>query len=217
MKGTSKKSVWQIAVLIFFFAVTGMVLYFQQKEISLLRKKTEINAKEIEVLRIDINTKKENVSHESDKQSAKNTDLFFLQRKMTEMKKEIERMKKNNDSDALNEYREKEEQTWDEHTENVKKLWSGNLKQKLIEQKFNDDEIAEVLHNYSDMIDKMKAYSLSWYREEISNEELNNVSVQYAKDFYESSSSLFGEQKASLVLGVVFPDPFFRKSLFDVE
>jgi hypothetical protein len=217
MKGISKKTVWQTAVFIFFIVIAGTVLYFQQKEISLLRKKTEINAKEIEALKIDLNTNKEGQLYRSGELPQKNTDLLFLQRKMTEMKKEVERMKKDNDSEALNEYKKKEEQSWDEHTENVKKLWSGNLKEKLIKQNFNEEEVEEVLYNYSDMIDKMKVYSLSWYREEMSDEEINKVSVQYAKDFYDNASSSIGEQKASIVLGIVFPDPSFRKSLFSVE
>ncbi len=217
MKEISKKTVWQTAVFIFFIVVTGTVMYSQNRELSLLRKKTEINAKEIEALKIDLNTKKEGQLSGSGELPQQNTDLFFLQRKMTEMKKEIERMRKNNDSEALNEYKEREEKTWEGHTENVKKIWSLNLKERLMEQKFNDEEITDVLYNYSDMIDKMKAYSLSWYREEMSDDELNKISVQYAKDFYENASSSIGEQKASIVLAIIFPDPAFRKTLFDVE
>jgi hypothetical protein len=217
MKEISKKTVWQTAVFIFFIVVTGTVMYSQNRELSLLRKKTEINAKEIEALKIDLNTKKEGQLSGSGELPQQNTDLFFLQRKMTEMKKEIERMRKNNDSEALNEYKEREEKTWEGHTENVKKIWSLNLKERLMEQKFNDEEITDVLYNYSDMIDKMKAYSLSWYREEMSDDELNKISVQYAKDFYENASSSVGEQKASIVLAIIFPDPAFRKTLFDVE
>lgn len=213
----TNKTVLQTFVTAILVMIIGVVLYFQNNEISLLRKKTEMNAKEIESLRIDMNTKKEDQLYRSGELPQKNTDLLFLQRKMTEMKKEVARMKKNNDSEALNEYKKKEEKSWDEHTENVKKLWSGNLKEKLIEQNFNEEEVAEVLYNYSDMIDKMKVYSLSWYREEMSDEEINKVSVQYAKDFYDNASSSIGEQKASIVLGIVFPDPSFRKSLFDVE
>ncbi|HSW59752.1 MAG TPA: hypothetical protein VLJ60_03080, partial [bacterium] len=95
--------------------------------------------------------------------------------------------------------------------------WSENLKGRLVEQGFSEEEIDGVLDNYGDMIDKMKGSVLSWYREEISNDEINKVSTLHAKDFYESASSSIGEQKASIVLAIIFPDPVFRKTLFDVE
>jgi len=217
MKGINKKTVWQTAVFIFFIVVVGMSMCSQQKEISLLRKKTEINAKDIEALKIDLNTRKESGTHGSDEPTRNNTDLLFLQRKMAEMKKEIEKFRKSNDSQALNEYREKEEKLWNDRTENTKMQWSENLKGRLVEQGFSEEEIDAVLDNYVDMLDKMKGSVLSWYREEISNDEINKVSTLCAKDFYESASSSIGEQKASIVLAIIFPDHAFRKTLFDVE
>jgi predicted Holliday junction resolvase-like endonuclease len=94
MKGINKKTVWQTAVFIFFIVVVGMIMYSQQKEISLLRRKTELNAKEIEALKIDLNTKKESGAHGNDELPRKDTDFLFLHRKMTEMKKEVEKFKK---------------------------------------------------------------------------------------------------------------------------
>lgn len=215
MEMNSSKTIRGFAV----FAVIAMlssVLYYFYGEFSLLKKKSETNAKEIELLRLEIGKKEEQPSVGSEK-SPRHNDFLSLQNKVVEMKKEFDKIKQNNSLNELETYKTREEKVWDTHAESAKILWSASLKNELVNRNFNNVEIEDILYNYREMLDKTKNSLLDYYRGEMPEEDVNEVSISYARDFYDSTSLLVGERKASIVLAIIFPDAAFRKSLFERE
>ncbi|MGI6393741.1 MAG: hypothetical protein ACOX2F_03245 [bacterium] len=211
----SSKTIRGFAVFVV-IAMLSSALYYFYGELSLLKKKSETNAKEIELLKLEIGKKEEQSSVGSEK-SSRHNDLLSLQNKVVEMKREFEKIKQNNSLNELETYKTREERVWDNHAESAKILWSASLKSELVNRNFNSVEIEDILYNYREMLDKTKNSLLDYYRGEMPEEDVNQVSVSYARDFYDSISSLVGEQKASIALAVIFPDTAFRKSLFERE
>lgn len=198
-----------------------MMFFFQYsnfKNFSFLKKKTETFAKELEVMKMDLEMIKKNRDQIFEPNGkSNNSDMRFLNRKLSEMKSEIVRLKDKNDVAGLTEYKEREERIWKEYAEDVIKTWSTDLNNKLNEKGFSDEESEDVLIKYEDMLEKTKDMQLKWYRGDISDDEINSFPAKIAKDFYKEISNDVGEQKASIVLGVIFPDASFRKSLFEKE
>lgn len=215
MEMNSSKTIRGFAVFVV-IAMLSSALYYFYGELSLLKKKSETNAKEIELLKLEIGKKEEQSSVGSEK-SSRHNDLLSLQNKVVEMKREFEKIKQNNSLNELETYKTREERVWDNHAESAKILWSASLKSELVNRNFNSVEIEDILYNYREMLDKTKNSLLDYYRGEMPEEDVNQVSVSYARDFYDSISSLVGEQKASIALAVIFPDTAFRKSLFERE
>ena len=46
-------------------------------------------------------------------------------------------------------------------------------------------------------------------------EELSEATRVLGRDLYESMVETVGDKKASVALGIIFPDPVMRKSLFE--
>jgi hypothetical protein len=215
MIAANKKLLTLYIFIIFSLLITGYFSYSNSEELSSLKKKTALNAKEIESLKLDIADLKQKVTLSRNNGFVKNNEMDFLKNSLTGMKNEVSRLRTAQKTEELAEYKKREENIWDTHAENTKKYWSGELLSKLKEQQFAENEIDEVLYNYNLMLDSMKDSLMKWYRDEITDDEISTFSKETSKQFYENNSSSIGEQKASIVLGIVFPDPFFRKDLFE--
>ncbi len=140
--------------------------------------------------------------------------MIMLQNRLSEMKKEIENLKKKSgESPALSEYREREERLWREHAEKVKEAWTANLLQSLNATGFDPVEKELITEDYNIMLDKIKEEQIRWYHGDLSTEELTEASQYYSKEFFDNMSHSIGKQKASIVLGIIFPDPMVRKKI----
>ena len=215
MTAANKKLLTLNIFTIFTLLITGYFSYSNSEELSSLKKKTALNAKEIESLKLDIADLKQKVMTSGKNGGVKNNEMDFLKNSLTGMKNEVSRLRTAQKTEELAEYKKREENIWDTHAENTKKYWSGELSLKLQEQKFAENEVEEVLYNYNLMLDNMKDSIMKWYRDEMTDDEITTFSKEVSIQFYENNSSSIGEQKASIVLGIVFPDPFFRKNLFE--
>lgn len=217
MTGINKKLLILNILVLAGIAAAFFVLYLNIEELAFVRKKTENNAKEIESIKFDIREiRRRNTSDRQNDTSGSN-NMASLKKKLSEMKDDMQRLKLDSNKEEFSEYKKREEKIWEVHAQVTKQQWSNQLMMQLQTQKFVEDEIDEVLQNYDVMLDDMKELLMKWYRDEIADEDISNYSTELVKQFHENNSAPLGDQKASIVLGIVFPDPFFRKSLFESE
>ena len=153
MTAANKKLLTLNIFTIFTLLITGYFSYSNSEELSSLKKKTALNAKEIESLKLDIADLKQKVMTSGKNGGVKNNEMDFLKNSLTGMKNEVSRLRTAQKTEELAEYKKREENIWDTHAENTKKYWSGELSLKLQEQKFAENEVEEVLYNYNLMLD----------------------------------------------------------------
>jgi len=219
MISLNNKIIVLISAVALITLINSYLLYNNSEELEKTKKSAEINAKEMESLKMDVALllKSEKNSVKNSPDAYNNSYLTELRDKMLKMKEQIRNLKKNDDKTAANKYIEREERVWKDHTDKVKEDWTTKLSIKLNEQKFEQAETEDVLYNYRIMLDKMSVTLLEYYREEIDENEFNSTPKVLARDFFYDTAHSIGEQKASIVLGIIFPDDNFRKQLFSNE
>jgi len=147
------------------------------------------------------------------KNSASNTNDFSQQQilKFKAMKDEIQRLK----NDAVPKNRDKEDQIWDYTLENVKSFVDIELTKKLASFGFQPEETEVCVNEYKKSLETSKDILLQWYRNEINDDEYEEKALETSREFYKNLSAAVGENKASITLSVVLPDPNFRRKMFE--
>jgi len=200
-----------IVLMTVFFAA---VLYNNFNEIDRLKAASAICAKENESLKIDNEMLKKRLSQISDKNSPATKARSFSeiqQSQINAMRREIERLKAEKKIDN----REREEEVWDLLLTTVQDFVDVELTKQLNNLGFKSEETAACVEEYQDALAKTKDLMLQWYRNEISGEEYDEKVLVVARDFYKEMSTSVGEQKASAVMSIIFPDYELRKKIFD--
>lgn len=219
MNKTDQKIKILFVMIAVILAVNIKIAVSYYKDVEKIENKTEWLAQELDKLSLEVSnlySGKESSSG-SDTVSQKDVVLMMrLQNRLKEMKKEIDDLKnKNGENPALSEYREKEERLWKSRADKVKEVWTANLDQNLAASGFSDTEREMITEDYAFMLDKMRDEQLRWYNGEITSEDLNDISQNLSREFFDNMSYSVGEQKALTVMGILFPDPVVRKNLLE--
>ncbi|HDT11453.1 MAG TPA: hypothetical protein ENN58_01805 [bacterium] len=197
-----------IAIIIILLAANIKFTLSNQNDLKRMETKTERLAQDLDKIRIEVSSLysgKENLSGSGVVSQRDVSIMINLQNRLVEMKKEIETLKKKNgESSALTEYREREERLWRSNAEKVKEAWTANLSQNLAAAGFSEVEREMVTEDYTIVLDKMRDEQLRWYKEEITSDELNDISKILSREFFDNMSYSIGEQKASIVMGILF-------------
>ena len=209
----------KVVVLMVFLMTSILVsgILFNNYTEGKLERKIESIAKQIELLKVDIEGLKVKSPVVSDTKNIGFNDLLSLQKKLADMKAQIENISKRKETVAVNEYKKKEERLLREHAGNVNKAWSMHLDQKLVGLGFEDGEREIVLADYQKMLENINDEQFKWYNGEITAEELTESTRVLGKELFDEMSETVGEQKASIALGVIFPDSKMRESFFKNE
>ena len=204
-----------VLLIIFFSGVVAFEVFYNNYTESKLEKKIEDVARQVELIKIDLESIQVKVPAFKEKiDGVSFNNLLSLQKKFAKMKEQIEILSKKNETAVVTEVREKEERLLREHAKTIKKAWISYLDQKLSGFGFEQDERDIVLADYQRMLDGINEEQFKWYRGDVSSEELAESINGLGKDLFDDMSETVGEQKASVILGVIFPDPMVRKSFF---
>jgi hypothetical protein len=141
----------------------------------------------------------------------------LLQNKLNQMRAEIESLRKSGNSKSLEDYKKEKNKFLIGYADEVKKKWTEFLHNALVEKGIEPDDIEMIKYDYNVMLNKIRDEQFRWYEGDSSEEELNETVKGYAKDFFSDMSKSVGDRKASITLGIVFPDQLYRKSLFEDE
>jgi len=206
-------------IAIVFFILNLIVLFVIKRDLERVENKTMQLAQELDTIKISVKdfNSTELTSNEIRKIAPIDlSSMVDLQRRLSEMKKEIDSLKRSSgDSPVLAEYREREERLWRGHAEKVKEAWTTNLNQNLASKGFNEVERDLVSEDYGIVLDKMKDEQLKWYNGDITTEDLNESTKILSREFYENMTYSVGKEKASTVMEFLFPDPVVRSNLLD--
>lgn len=207
-----------IALMVVFIAgvfISGLLYDRYQDE--KLEKKIEAIAKDVELIKVDIEALKKvplKVANSSGKNSGFN-DFLSIQKKLSDMKQQISELSKSKAKKTLGDYKAKEERLLREHANNVSKAWSAYLDQRLAASGFSTEDREIIVADYRRMLSSINDEQYKWYNGEMSSEELSVATKVLGRDLYESMVETVGDKKASVALGIIFPDPVIRKSLFE--
>lgn len=216
MINMSKKSVIIILILIAISTVSLVISLVSLNAVTVAQKKLINFAKEIEELKLELRElKRTDVSGPVAQNGNDNTDNTLLQKKLNQMRSEIDSLRKSGGTKALEDYKKEKNKFWMDYATEVKKSWTEYLQNSLIEKGVEPDDIEVIKYDYNVMLDKIRDEQLRWYDGDSSVEDLNDTVKGYAKEFYEDLSKSVGDRKASITLGIVFPDQLYRKSLFE--
>ena len=171
-------------------------------------------ARNIEELKLEIKDfKKAAVSDGDSEDHALNS--IVLQKKLNQMRAELDFLRKTGDSKSLENYKKEKNKFLMDKANEVKKSWTEFLHNALVEKGIEPDDIEMIKYDYNVMLDKIRDEQFKWYEGDSTEEELYETVKGYAKEFYADMSKSVGERKASITLGIVFPDQQYRKSLFE--
>ncbi|MBP5406762.1 hypothetical protein J6Z19_06405 [bacterium] len=210
----NKITIVLVALLLATSVAFVIVTQNKSNEIALLKEQIQKYAKENESLKIDTEILKKRLSEISDKNTnaAKTYDFSNLQQNQIKaMKNEIERLK----SEKRPDNREREDEVWNLLLTTVQDVMDVELSKTLTNLGFKPDETASCVEEYQDTLAKMKDYMLQWYRNEISGEEYDEKFLNLTREFYKNMSNSIGENKASIALSAIIPDPEYRKKMFE--
>ena len=205
--------VLSIAIVIL-IAVFSTVLYKNASEIEKLKAAGTICAKENESLKIDTEMLKKRLAQMSEKNGAATKTYGFseIQKgQIKAMKGEIERLKAEKKVDN----REREEEVWDLLLTSVQDFVNVEMTKKLASLGFQSDETSACVTEYQNALAKTKDLMLQWYRNEISSEEYDEKFLNLTREFYKNMSNSIGENKASIAISIIIPDPEYRKKMFE--
>lgn len=204
-----------VLLIIFFTGVVVFEVFYNNYTEGKLEKKIEKLARQVELIKVDVDSLKVKTPSSEEKTNGVSfNNLLSLQKKFAKMKEQIEKLSKKNETALVTEVREKEERLLRQHAEKVKKAWISYLDQKLVWLEFEQGEKDIVLADYQRMLDGINEEQFKWYRGEMSSEELAESINSLGKDLFVEMSETVGEQKASIILGVIFPDPVTREAFF---
>lgn len=193
--------------------------YRTHSEIKSLKEYSEACAKENETLKMDLDVLKKRLNKQllemqSANKAQKNVEL---DQKFNSMKNEIDKLRQQNAKHKTQEYREREEKIWEDWSTVIKQVWGPELSKKLGGFDFSEQEITTSIEEYNKMVDNSRDIFLSWYRNEINEEEAAEKAVDIAREFFDELSDSVGAQKASIALSVIFPDLNFRQMMFTID
>ena len=108
-------------------------IFYNNYQNEKLEKKIETIAKDIELIKVDIETlRKDTVKVENTTgNNAGFNNFLSMQKKLSDMKEQINELKKSKAKKTLGDYKAKEERLLREHANNVNNAWSVHLDQKL--------------------------------------------------------------------------------------
>jgi hypothetical protein len=219
MERINLKLKFLLVLTVLAFSLNLVLLLNSNKETERIDRKVVRIAQEIDRLKFEIsniNSRSGTNSESVESSSFNGSIMTMLQSRLSEMKKEIESLKnRSGESPALSEYREREERLWREHAEKVKEAWTANLVQSLSATGFNEVETEMITEDYNIMLDKIKEEQIRWYHGEVATDDLTRASEEYSKELFNNLSYSIGDQKASIVLGIIFPDPMVRKKILE--
>ncbi len=208
-----------LTVLFIVLFINLKFTFSNRNDLKRMEERTIYVAQELDKLKLDISAIESRTSVVKKGQPVPHIDssvLVNMQNRLSEMKKEIETIRKRDgESPALEEYRKKEEELWLSHSENVKKAWSVSLNQNLMSAGFDEVEREMVISDYEVALDRIRDEQLRWYRGDITVDDLNYSTKVLSQEFYHNMSYSVGEEKALTVMKILFPDPAIRKNLID--
>ncbi|HNW82124.1 MAG TPA: hypothetical protein PKG52_04455 [bacterium] len=205
-----------IMVLIICSAVSLVMSLINYKSKEISEKKLIAAAKEIEELKLDVAELKRLTGSRSVAENRNdNTNISLLQDKLNKMRSELGTLRKQGGSKALEEYKKERNKFLMDYANEVKKSWTEFLHKALVEKGMDPDDIEMIKYDYNVMLDKIRDEQFRLYEGDSTEEELNETVKGYAKDFFTDMSKSVGDRKASITLGIVFPDQLYRKSLFE--
>jgi len=204
-----------VLLIIFLLGVVTFEFFYSNYTEGKLEKKIENLARQVELIEIDIESLKAKVPASKEKTNGSGfNDLLSLQTKLTQMKAQMKKLSKRKETVAVNEYRKNEERLLRAYAGDVNKAWSMHLDQKLVGLGFEDSEREIVLADYQKMLENINDEQFRWTNGDMSSEELAESINGLGKDLFVDMSETVGEQKASIILGVIFPDPVTREAFF---
>lgn len=206
-------------ILTIIILILAVFLYRNHSELRSLKEYSEACAKENETLKMDLEVLKKRLNKQllemqSASKAQKNVEL---DQKFNSMKNEIKKLKEQQQQHQTQEYREREAKIWESWSSVIKQVWGPELGKKLVGFGFSENEIATSVEEYNKMVDNSREIFLSWYRNEITEEEAAERGVDVARDFFDGLSDSVGAQKASIALSVIFPDLNFRQMMFTID
>ena len=191
----------------------GFIIYQDNLEMERLKSLSETYAKENESLKIDIEMlRKKMTALENSRKSSETSDFAKQQHlQFKAMKDEIQRLKSENRPDN----RERENQVWNSALEDIKVFVDIELTKRLASFGFKPEEVKSCVTEYKEVLERSKDLLLQWYRNDISDAEYEDRILDISREFYKDLSESVGENKASITISVVLPDPNFRKRMFE--
>lgn len=215
MNEMSGKSRMIITFLIVISLIFAAISWYAVSSMNNSEKKLVYLAKEIEELKLEIKEIKRSGSEVNGEGLA--SGAVVLQKKLNKMREEIDTLKKNGGTKALEDYKKEKHEFWMDYAEEVKRSWTGFLQNALVDKGIPAEDIELIKYDYNVMLDKIRDEQLRWYDSDAPVDELNETVKGYAREFFDDMSENVGERKASITLGIVFPDQLYRKSLFEEE
>jgi len=203
-----------LIVVALIIVVAGGIFYtgFSQNR---MERKIESLAKQMELLKIEFEDIKTNSPKMTDKSgSGSFNNLLVFQKKLAQMKEQINKLSKSKERTPLNDYKKKEERLLRDHANTINKAWCAHLDQRLAGASFSEEEREVVVADYRSMLASINDEQFKWYSGEMSPEELQESTRVLGRELYDEMSETIGENKASIALGIIFPDPVVRKSFF---
>lgn len=209
----SKKILMLLISDIVIIAAFGFIIYQDNMELERLKSVSETYAKENESLKIDLELmRKRLLTAENSQKNAPSKDFALLQQqKFNAMKEEIQRLKAENKPDN----KEREDQVWDLALENVKFFVDIELSKRLASFGFKPEETEVCVTEYKNSLEKSKDVLLQWYRNEMTDTEYMEKVLDISREFYKNMADSIGENKASITISLVLPDPNFRRMMFE--
>ncbi len=209
----NKKMLMLLISDIVIIAAFGFIIYQDNKELERLKSVSETYAKENESLKIDLELmRKRLLTAENSQKNAQSKDFALLQQqKFNAMKEEIQRLKAENKPDN----KEREDQVWDLALENVKFFVDIELSKRLASFGFKPEETEVCVTEYKNTLEKSKETLLQWYRNEMTDTEYMEKVLDISREFYKDMADAIGENKASITISLVLPDPNFRRMMFE--
>ena len=209
----NKKILMLLISDIVIFAAFAFIIYQDNLELERLKTISENYAKENESLKIDLELlRKRLLTAENGQKTTQSKDLAMLQQqKFNAMKEEIQRLKSENRYDN----KEREDQVWDIALENTKFFVDIELSKRLASFGFKPEETEICVTEYKNTLEKSKETLLQWYRNEITDTDYMEKVLDISREFYKNMAESVGENKASITISVVLPDPNFRRMMFE--
>lgn len=218
MNEMSGKSRIIIIFLIVMSLISVVLSLYAVNSMNNSEKKLVKLAKDIEEIRLEIKDIKKGISAGSGLvEEGHASGAVVLQRKLNKMREEIDTLKKNGGAKALEDYKKEKHKFWMDYAEEVKRSWTTFLQNSLVEKGIPSEDIELIKYDYNIMLDKIRDEQLRWYDSDAPVDQLNEAVKGYAREFFDDMSENVGERKASITLGIVFPDQLYRKSLFEED
>ena len=194
------------------FAAFAFIIYQDNLELERLKSISETYAKENESLKIDLEMLRKKLIVSENRSQVQPDDFARQQnQKFQAMREEIRRLK----AESVPKNQEKEEQIWNFTLESIKNFVDIELTKKLASFGFQPEETEVCVNEYKKSLETSKDILLQWYRNEINDDEYEEKALETSREFYKNLSAAVGENKASITLSVVLPDPNFRRKMFE--